>query len=214
MDVLARSAAGTVPVCICNQNNMIALGNRFKKILDEAGPENRRPGWVLVRDQRRQISDTAVRCREKLEQLKARGAKLVEVAPEVMAALGALRKMLADANTGDILHHGEAVAPPSVRDWLASHVPSVVEDFIEQVTAGSTTEDNPAEVDRGFEPKLVEYLQEQCVASVQQAADHVRASAEEIAAYAQRNPAKLMYLAGPPAIVFCVVGAAAEAKDA
>lgn len=213
VDVLARSAAGAVPVCICNQNNMIALGNRFKKILDEAGLENRLAGCVLVRDQRRQISETAVRCREKLERLKARGARLVEVAPEVMAALGALRKMLADANTGDILHHGEAVAPRSVRDWLASHVPSVVEKFIEHVTAGRTSEDNATEVDRGFEPKLVGYVQEQCVASVEQAAEHVQASAEEIAAYAQGNPTKLMYLAGPPAILFCVVGTAAEAKD-
>jgi len=193
----AQSSVGTIPICFCNQDNMNALGNRFKKILDEANKqgEGSLVRVALVRDRRRQISVTALRCRERLNQLQQRGARLVQASPEVMAALDGLRTMLADAQAGDVLHRGEPVAIASVREWLAANVPPVLQEFLEEIKEGGVA----------FVPKLLEYVRQQCIVSLDQAAKEVGAPCEVIVGYAQRNPGKVVYLAGPPAVLFHVV---------
>jgi len=203
----AQSSVGRIPIYVCNQDNMNALGNRFKKILDEAkgqgeGSEGDLARVALVRDRRREISATAVKCRERLNQLQQRGARLVQASPEVMAALDALRNMLADAQAGDVLHRGEPVAVASVREWLAANVPAVLKEFLEEITEEGVA----------FVPKLLEYVQQQCIVSLDQAAKEIGVPSEVIVGYVQRNAGKLVYLAGPPAVLFHVVEQGSEAE--
>jgi hypothetical protein len=196
VDLLADSGAGPIAISVCNQENLGWLARRFKKILEEADA-NRFPRLVLLRDSRSPIGKNAVKCHERLKSLQDRGARLVQPDSEVLAALNAMRNLLADAAAGNLIHGSDTIPPSTVREWLAANVPNVLRDFLDDLSGAASSS--------RFAQELLDYVNERFVVSVKDAAQSIQVPDEEIAAYALRNPGQVGYLAGPPGVLFRLV---------
>lgn len=196
VDLVAGSNSGHVAVSVCNQENLGALARRLKRILDGLDAQ-RFPRMVLLRDARLPIGNNAVKCHERLKMLRERGVRLVQPSREVLFALDAMRNLLADAAAGNLVHNGETVSPATVREWLASNVPHVLDTFLDELGCAS----GPAP----FEQDLLDCLNEHFVVSLREMSERIKIPDEEIARYALGNPGQVGYLAGPPGVLFRLV---------
>ena len=198
VDLLAGSSAGPIAVSICNQENLGALARRLRRMLDS--PPQHANRTVLLRDSRLAIGNSAVKCHERLKMLGERGAILVQPPPEVLYALDAMRNLLADAAAGNLTHNGEPVTPASVRDWLASNIPHVLQRFLDNLSGDAGTGKDGAAPP--FARELLDFVTERFVVSVDEAARAIKVPDEEICKYALGNPGQVGYLAGPPGVLF------------
>ena len=203
VDLLAGSGNGSIAVSVCNQENLASLARRLNSILnfavDRPAQEKRFDRFVLLRDSRLPIGKTAVKSHERLQMLAERGARMLRPSPEALYALEAMRNLLAAASAGNLVHNGETVSPQSVREWLASNVPHVLERFLDELENGKRGE-TP-----GFAAELLDFVSERFIVSVKEAAQTIKIPDEEIAAYALGNPGQVGYLAGPPGVLFRLV---------
>ena len=55
---------------------------------------------------------------------------------EALAALAAVRSLLADADSGDLSHNGETVTRKSVEQWLSTRMPAPLADLVDQLKGG------------------------------------------------------------------------------
>lgn len=196
VDLLVGSKSGPVAISVCNQEHLGTLARRLRKIMDETGQEPF-PRVVLLRDARLAIGKSAVKCHERLNILRDRGARFVQPAPEVLCALDAMRNLLSEAAAGNLLHNGEPVSSATVRGWLATHVPNVLQTFLDEFSGG--------DVPPRFVQELFDYLNENFVVSLKDASQSLNVPDEEIARYALGNPGQVGYLAGPPGVLFRLV---------
>ena len=183
-------------VQVLNQRHLSAVATRLKKIEQSWDPVHD-PPLILLRDARRTISPKAKKTREIIERLEAGGAALVQPSAEVVATLEALRSLHADAQSGNLVHRGEIVATPALREWFATNVPPVLEDFLEELKP-------KAGKDR-FVSDLLDFLQLHSIVKLEEAAQAVHVTPEVLAEYARHHPVQLGYLAGPPAVLFRAV---------
>ena len=199
---ISLAGASTVPagregvLQVINQLSGTAVFNRLKKIARSWDPVTD-PPLILVRDARRTISPKAHKTKEILQRLEVAGAFLVQPTPEVVATLEALRSLHADAQSGNLVHRGEAVVTPALRDWFAANIPPVLEDFLDDLKP-------KAGKDR-FISDLLDFLEVHSIVKLEEAAQAVRVPPEVLADYARHHPVQLGYLAGPPAVLFRAV---------
>lgn len=107
----------SVALTVRNEADGRALGPKLKALL-ECSPRGDGATWVLLRDPRLSLSRAAVRTREHLSELEAKGARLVEPSLETLATLDALQSLLGDAQSGDLARGGDAVDASTVLAWL------------------------------------------------------------------------------------------------
>lgn len=107
----------SVAVTVRDEVDARALGPKLKALL-ECSPRGDGAPWVLVTDPRLSLSKAAVRTRERLDELEAKGARLVEPSLETLATLDAIQSLLGDAQSGDLARGGEAVNSGAVLAWL------------------------------------------------------------------------------------------------
>lgn len=195
---------GTVQ--ILNQPHPAAVVNRLKKIEKDWDPIAD-PPLILVRDSRRTISPGAKKTHEILERLQAGGAQLIQPSPEVLATLEALRSLHADAQSGNLVHRGEAIATQALKEWFAANLPPVLEDFLEDL--------KPKAGKVRFVSDLLDFLEVHSIVKLEEAAQAVRVQPELLADYARHHPVQLGYMAGPPAVLFrAVPGRAGDSGEA
>lgn len=106
-----------VAVSVRDEADARTLGPKLKALLD-CSPRGDGAPWVLLRDPRLSLSKAAVRTRERLGELEAKGARLVEPSLDVLATLDALQSLLGDAKSGDLARAGDAVDSNAVLGWL------------------------------------------------------------------------------------------------
>lgn len=173
-------------VSVCVQSNMTSLTARLKRLKSQAGM-GRLDRLVIVRDSRVPVSPTAKKAQEYLTDLQQQGVALVHPAPEVLAALDALRALLSDARSGDLAFHGDAVAPKTLEEWFARHLSNNLEEFVREIIDTS----NPAQ-NNGADSVLIEamstLLAKQPLVSLADAAAQVGASCDELAIVIRRYP--------------------------
>lgn len=116
-DWVIYSAGQPVAVSVRDEADGRTLGPKLKALLDHSPRQDGAP-WVLLRDPRLSLSKAAVRTRERLSELEAKGARLVEPSLETLATLDALQSLLGDAKSGDLARGGEAVDSSTVLAWL------------------------------------------------------------------------------------------------
>jgi AAA ATPase-like protein len=104
-------------VTVRNEADGRTLSPKLKALLEHSPRRDGAP-WVLLRDRRLSLSKAAVRTRERLSELEAKGARLVEPSLETLASLDALQSLLGDAASGDLARGGEAVESSTVLGWL------------------------------------------------------------------------------------------------
>lgn len=108
-----------VALSVRNEADGRSLGPKLKALLEEH-PRKDQARLVIVRDPRLTIAKTAVKTRQNLAKLQARGVVVVELTLAAPAALEALQSILSDAKSGDLANDGESVGEGPVLAWLKS----------------------------------------------------------------------------------------------
>ena len=93
---------------ICNSRHWPSLVKKLDRLNAQLN-EGRLEKLVLLRDGRTPIGANAVKTRTLRDELLRKGARWVEPSVEALAALDALRRLLADAQSGDLANHGDTV---------------------------------------------------------------------------------------------------------
>jgi hypothetical protein len=206
IDLVIQTPGAPIAVCLVNQSNSAAVARRLKKI-SESWNAREFARLRLVRDARLPFSRSAKVTQEALTALRARGAKLVRPSAEAIAALDAIRSVYADAQSGHIAHRGDTVRSRTVLDWLAKRVPVSVQELVTDLMESASEE---TQMISG----LLEFLQKKSIVKLEDAADAIGATAEEVASYARSHPSRVGYLAGPPQVLFDPVSARARPETA
>ncbi len=196
----------SVTVALCNEMNTTSLAHRLKKIGQAWKPGAKRR-LILLRDTRIPIGRNARACQQRIQSLEEQGGRLVTVSQEAVAALAALRRLLSDAESGDLAQRGEAVKASEVEQWIAGHMPSALEplmaEFGSQLGNGQKRPDISA--------KLAALLAEKKLMKVEEAALSLEVSPGEVEECARRDPRQFGILGGRVPALFQPV-AAAEAR--
>lgn len=186
-------------IAICNQAHATSLASRLKKIFEAWNPFET-PRLLLVRDARMPIGANARVTRQCLRSIEEQGGRLIPVSQEAVESLAALRRLLADAESGNLAHRGEAVPPGRVEQWMAGHMPSALDPLIAQLRNESAQPRDVAVSNLGS--KLAALLAESKVISLEDAARELQARPEEVESCALGDPRLFGLLAGPAPALF------------
>jgi hypothetical protein len=198
-DLVVEQSGRPVAIAVCNQRPGAGLVNRFRKI-GEKWDRQSVPRLILLRDARLGIGVTAISSRQRLNELRERSAQFVSVSPEAVAALDALRSLLADEGSGDLSHGGEPVTRGAVEQWLLANVPEPLEELVTQLKGG-LEQKTDADCSHLL-PGLTAFLNERKVVSVSETAQELKASAKEVTSCARQNPVLFALLDGPDPVLF------------
>ena len=154
---------------------------------------------VLLRDERSPISKNATKTREFLDNLEKKDALFYRVPPEALAALDALRRLLAESRAGDLDFDGSVVSPESVIEWLRHNLPCVLKEMADLLITPGTVDKPFVHVDQ-----LQEFLADTCIATVTEAAARIGASADELLKAATDRGDLFGIVRGEPTVIFSV----------
>lgn len=156
---------------------------------------------VLLKDERSPISRHATQTQKYLKELEVNDAVFHRVAPEAIAALDALRQLLADVKSGDLAFDGENVEVRTVMDWLRNHLPTSLTDLAEVLThpATGTGFDRPSVIER-----LQELLNECRICRADEASTALNRSTSELIAAASERTDLFRVLDGKQPVIFSV----------
>ncbi len=187
------SMATRVAIAICNQANSRSLANHVRKISDAWKPAANR-NLLLLRDARLPISRNAKATQQRIAGMQEQGGRLVTVSEEAVEALAALRRLLSDAESGDLAHHGEPVTPGEVERWIAGHVPAALDPLLSELRAA-------APADR-IAPALAALLAERKMVTLEDAARSLEVPPGEVEECARRDPRQFGILGGSTPALF------------
>jgi hypothetical protein len=180
---------GRQMVALCNQANSNSLVNRIKKL--EAWHPDAAQRLLLLRDARLPISPSAKATRQRLKSIEDKGGRVVSVSQEAIEALAALRRLLADAQSGDLAHRGYPIPVGTVEQWIAGHLPAALDPLIAEFGAPDL-----------LSPKLADLLAQRKIVSVADAALELGVRPEEVESCARRDPRLFGILGGATAALF------------
>lgn len=194
--IFSNSQGSRIEISLCNHQNMTSLAARLKRLSEglERGDFRK---LVLMRDPRRPISPAAKKTNETLEGLKQRGVRLIHPPLEVLAALDALRGLLAEAKAGDLSYRGRTIEPPTLGKWLDENIPATLQEFFEDLTA--------AEEDPFPDQALMALLDEQPLWELEEAAHRIQSTPAALEVWVRKHPRLVGWLNGPPALLFQIV---------
>jgi hypothetical protein len=185
-------AGGQQTIAICNQVNGISLASRLRKI-EEAWKPSVGRRLMLLRDSRLPISPNAKTTQKRLEVLSEREGFLVPVSQEAIESLAALRRLLADAESGDLAYRGETIPAGNVRNWITSHLPVALDPLIAELEAG---------IPDALTAKLAALLAQRKLISLADAARELEMRPEEVETCARRDPRLFGILGGATPALF------------
>jgi hypothetical protein len=206
VDTLFAGLGGRVAVSVCNSRHWPSLVKKLSR-LNAQMDKKQTDKLVLLRDGRLPIGSTAVKTRFLREQLIQKGARWIEPSVEALAALDALRRLLADARSGDLANRGETVELKTVQDWFAANLTTELRDLLEEVLPTDPGKPPIIIDDWSLYEDIAELLQRHQVISVAKAAAHLERAEVEIAECAQQHAHQLGLLGEPPAVLFRLVSA-------
>jgi hypothetical protein len=179
---------GKIAIGLCNQPYAPGLVSHLKKISAGWKPAAQ-PKLLLLRDARLPISSTAKITNQLIAALAKQGARMIPVSQEAVQALAALRRLLADAESGDLAHHGEPVKATDVQQWIAGHLPAALGPLVAEFGASKT--DKP-----DLTLKLATLLAEMKMIKLEDAAIRLEVTAGEVEECARRDPRQFGILGG------------------
>lgn len=185
-----------VDVAILDHASMQALWRPLKRL----GERKDRTPLVLLREARKPLTAGAKAARAYLEKLEERGARVLWLEEEALAALEAARTLLASARAGDLAADGETVPPEDVANWLARQLGSrlaPIADLFDEFTG--PTEPVHADVDR-----IKALVEERRVIDVAGIAQELAIDEAEVERLAMEHRAAFGLLQGPPIVFFAV----------
>jgi hypothetical protein len=198
VDLVVESEGERVAVAVCHAQDARSLAARLRRLstLDPAHGFSR---LVLVRDQRLPISTAAVRTQEYLRKLTRHGATLVRPPAEAYAALAALRRLLNAAAAGDLTLNGKEMTQDGIREWLQDHLPVVVRDLLDAVTARQAP---PGEDDTSDLERVQSLLGRDFLATSESIARESGLSTDQLVRLVARYPRVVGRLEGTPELLY------------
>lgn len=187
-----------IKVCDESPNRLAAQVRKLSQVFPKSLDVHK---LVLLKDERSPISRNAKRTHECLKELEVNDAVFHRVAPEAIAALDALRQLLADVKSGDLAFDGENVEVRTVMDWLRNHLPVSLTDLAEVLThpATGTGFDQPSVIER-----LQELLNERRICRAEEASTALNRSTSELIAAASERTDLFRVLDGKQPVIFSV----------
>jgi hypothetical protein len=207
VDFEAGPETAPLLVALCNQPHATSLYHKLRRLQNAVDPKSMRR-LCLIRDPRLPVSANAQKTRQMLHTLTQQGARLVRPDPEVFAVIDAIRKLIAQATSGDLSHNGEDVTADAVRNWLKDNLPDALTSFVEDLRNGS----KPAP-DTLMSDQLVDLLRVRKVVAAEEAAGKLGWSPEQVVEYARANPGQAGVVDGAITVLFHVVSAADGSAD-
>jgi len=211
MDHLAETPEGVrVGVVVANDGSH-QIWRKLDRIAREWNPQQQR--LVICRDSLNPLSPAAIRSQERLSELERRGATFVSPSREALAALDAARKLLADADSGDLALQGDSIGLATVEDWIRQHFPETLNPLVQAVsektpeTAASTAGSDTNRLLRDMIAQIAEHK----IAAVSDLARLLNRSTQEIEDCARENPDSFGLAGGAETVVFERVPAEAGA---
>jgi hypothetical protein len=196
-------SGGRVAIAICNEANTRSLANHLKRISEAWMPAaNHR--LLLLRDARMPIARTAKVSHQRIAGIQEQGGRLVTLSQEAVEPLAALRRLLSDAESGDLAHHGESVTPGAVEQWIAGHLPAALDQLVSEFGASPPT---PTDLT----PALAALLAERKMVTLEDAARSLEVAPVEVEECARRDPRQFGILGGRVPALFQPV-TASEAR--
>jgi hypothetical protein len=189
---------GRIGLAICNQANGRSLANHVRKISDAWKPAEDQ-ALFLLRDARLPIPRGAKATQQRIAAIEAQGGRLVTVSEEAVEALAALRRLLSDAESGDLAHHGEPVTPFAVEQWIAGHLPAALDPLISEF--GGDRPDPIAPAER-ITSALAALLAERKMVTLEDAARSLEVPPGEVEECARRDPRQFGILGGSVPALF------------
>jgi hypothetical protein len=181
-----------IAVAICNQANANSLTNYLKKV-SSVQKSSANQTLLLLRDARLPIPHGAKVGNQLVAAIQAQGGRLVTISEEAVEALAALRRLLSDAESGDLAHHGEPVTAGAVERWIAGHLPTALDPLVSDFGA--------APPDR-ITPALSALLAERKMVTLEDAARSLEVPPGEVEACARRDPRQFGILGGGTTALF------------
>ncbi len=207
VDTVLASSNSKVAISLCNQQNFRSLAGRLKRLHNQIR-ESDFDKLILIRHPELPISLGAKKTRKYFERLKQQNAIFYSPDIELIAALEALRSLLADAKAGDLSNSGNTVSSGTVVDWLKKNMSIRVSDFLNQIIGDKET----AGVD-DFEilQDLHSLLEEERVMKLVDAAVKLAIAPDRLQTIARDYPGQIGFLQGPPSVIFHYIPQSAPA---
>jgi hypothetical protein len=195
-------------VAICNQENLTALASRLKKIR-EAQARSPMSRLIVVRDARLAISPGARKCQTYLDELRRGGAQVYRPSAEAMGALEALRRLLSEAQSGDLGHNGRTVEPGPVEAWMRGRLSPALRELLAVLLGESAAEPQSATLEASVD-ELADYVDQKFVVSTEQAARELSMEEGDLIQLARDHDSRLGLLEGSPSVLFCLAASASS----
>jgi hypothetical protein len=191
---------GRVGIKICDDSS-IRLSAQLRKINQRFPDKLNIQKLVLLKDERSPISRNAVASLNHLRQIEVNGGIFHRVCPEAIAALDALKQLLADVKAGDLSFGGENVAVRTVIEWLRMQLPEPLVELAEILTlpAAGTGFEQPSIVER-----LQELLNERRICRAEEASMLLNRSTSELISAASERTDLFRVLDGRQPVIFSV----------
>lgn len=207
-DLVLSGRRSKVALSVRNEADGRSLGPKLKALLNDH-PREDQARLVIVRDPRLTIAGTAVKTRENLARLQARGAVVVEPTLAALAALEALQSILSDAKSGDLANDGEPVAEGPVLAWLKSMKDDILLEPMFELFDALLTDDDPSP-QRPEAQDLAELLAREHVLELEVLSQRLGHPPDTLLRIARQNTERYLVLEGPPVVLLDVAGTSAE----
>jgi hypothetical protein len=202
VDLVVASQGQRVGISICNSPNGTSMAAKLRRVYQQ---QNRFDKLLILRDQRLPIKDGWHQSKAQRQTLLKGGALWAEPSPECLAALDALRQLLAEAQGGNLENRGENVDAETLRDWLLKHLATELNSILEEILPLSTTTTVSGvakPVDLVLRERLTEFLQRHHVARLTDAADLLGLENASLSDCALNYPDRFGVLGNPPIVLF------------
>jgi hypothetical protein len=186
---------GQVAIVICNEANTRSLAHRLRKISEARKQQATNVPLLMLRDARLPIPRTARASHQRIAGLEEQGGRMVTVSQEAVEALAALRRLLADAESGDLTHRGEPVRADTVERWIAGHLPAALDQLVSALGTPS-----PAKPD--LAPRLAALLAEKKMIKLEDAARSLEVTPGEVEECSRRDPRQFGFFGGSVPALF------------
>ena len=183
-----------VRIAFGNHANPTSLARWLAKMQEQAAPN-----LCIVRDARLGISTTAKATQQRLGAIAQAGGRVVRIEAEALAALDAMRHLLATATSGDLSLGDDTVEGATVRDWLKRNLPKQVIDFAGELM------DEGAQAEPDWQPDdLLNLLRDRKVVPLDEAV-LIEGVADKIETFAKKHPDRICFFGGNQPVVCLAV---------
>jgi hypothetical protein len=131
-----------------------------------------------------------------LASLKQKGAREIHPLPEALAALQAIRTLVATARSGELFNGDDQVSEQAVADWALANLPPQVEELRDALTGSQPEREDP------ILSRLSGLIRERKIMAAASAATELDLALEEVSECARRYPMRFGLLDGPPLVIF------------